>query len=31
MNLSELGVFLRTRRARIPPAEAGLPSGPRRR
>ena len=31
MNLSELGVFLRSRRARITPAEAGLPSGPRRR
>ncbi|MEU8231743.1 helix-turn-helix domain-containing protein [Actinoplanes sp. NPDC048967] len=31
MNLSELGVFLRSRRARIAPAEAGLPSGPRRR
>ncbi|MGP4101732.1 helix-turn-helix transcriptional regulator [Nonomuraea sp. KM90] len=31
MNLSELGSFLRTRRARISPAEAGLISGPRRR
>ncbi|GAA3907895.1 MmyB family transcriptional regulator [Actinoplanes auranticolor] len=31
MNLSELGIFLRSRRARITPTEAGLPSGPRRR
>ncbi|MEV4177862.1 helix-turn-helix transcriptional regulator [Nonomuraea sp. NPDC049709] len=31
MNLSELGSFLRTRRARISPAEAGVISGPRRR
>ncbi|MCS7479508.1 helix-turn-helix transcriptional regulator [Umezawaea endophytica] len=31
MNLSELGVFLRSRRARITPAEVGLPAGPRRR
>ncbi|WP_308163952.1 helix-turn-helix transcriptional regulator [Nonomuraea sediminis] len=31
MNLSELGAFLRTRRARITPAEVGLVSGPRRR
>lgn len=31
MNTAELGVFLRTRRARITPAEVGLPTGPRRR
>lgn len=31
MNTAELGVFLRTRRARITPAEVGLPAGPRRR
>lgn len=31
MNLPELGAFLRTRRDRIRPAEAGLPHGPRRR
>lgn len=31
MNLSELGAFLRSRRARITPAEVGLPTGPRRR
>ncbi|MFI1837133.1 MmyB family transcriptional regulator [Streptomyces olivaceoviridis] len=31
MNLPELGAFLRTRRDRIRPAEAGLPQGPRRR
>ncbi|MFG1605088.1 helix-turn-helix domain-containing protein [Actinoplanes sp. NPDC049265] len=31
MNLDELGVFLRSRRARISPPEVGLPTGPRRR
>lgn len=31
VNLEELGVFLRSRRARISPAEVGLPTGPRRR
>ncbi len=31
MNLPELGAFLRTRRDRIRPAEAGLPPGTRRR
>ena len=31
MNLPELGRFLQTRRARIRPAEVGLPAGPRRR
>ncbi|SFJ82984.1 Helix-turn-helix domain-containing protein [Amycolatopsis sacchari] len=31
MNLAELGVFLRSRRARIRPDEVGLPGGPRRR
>jgi len=31
VNLPELGAFLRTRRDRIRPAEAGLPQGPRRR
>ncbi|PRY35777.1 helix-turn-helix transcriptional regulator [Umezawaea tangerina] len=31
MNLPELGAFLRTRRARITPAEVGLTTGPRRR
>jgi transcriptional regulator with XRE-family HTH domain len=31
MNLGELGVFLQSRRARINPAEVGLPTGPRRR
>ncbi|MEV1177593.1 helix-turn-helix transcriptional regulator [Nonomuraea sp. NPDC049784] len=31
MNLSELGAFLRTRRARITPAEVGLIGGSRRR
>ena len=31
MNLDELGGFLRSRRARISPAEVGLPAGPRRR
>jgi transcriptional regulator with XRE-family HTH domain len=31
MNLGELGVFLQSRRARITPAEVGLPTGPRRR
>ncbi|WNV86440.1 helix-turn-helix transcriptional regulator [Umezawaea sp. Da 62-37] len=31
MNLSELGAFLRSRRARITPAEVGLTTGPRRR
>jgi transcriptional regulator with XRE-family HTH domain len=29
--VSELGLFLRTRREAVKPAEAGLPSGPRRR
>ncbi|AHH98129.1 helix-turn-helix transcriptional regulator [Kutzneria viridogrisea] len=31
MNLPELGAFLRSRRARISPAEVGLPTGSRRR
>ena len=31
MNLTELGAFLRSRRARTTPAEVGLPTGPRRR
>jgi transcriptional regulator with XRE-family HTH domain len=31
VNLSELATFLRSRRARITPAEVGLPTGPRRR
>jgi transcriptional regulator with XRE-family HTH domain len=31
VNLAELGVFLQSRRARITPAEVGLPTGPRRR
>ena len=31
MNLAELGRFLQSRRARITPAEVGLPAGPRRR
>jgi transcriptional regulator with XRE-family HTH domain len=31
VNLGELGVFLQSRRARITPAEVGLPTGPRRR
>jgi transcriptional regulator with XRE-family HTH domain len=31
VNLTELGTFLRSRRARIAPAEVGLPTGPRRR
>ncbi|MFY7070163.1 helix-turn-helix domain-containing protein [Nocardiopsis changdeensis] len=31
MNLTELGVFLRSRRDRIRPADVGLPGGPRRR
>ncbi|WP_199439950.1 helix-turn-helix transcriptional regulator [Umezawaea beigongshangensis] len=31
MNLLELGIFLQARRARITPAEVGLPTGPRRR
>jgi transcriptional regulator with XRE-family HTH domain len=31
VNLPELGAFLRSRRARITPAEVGLPTGPRRR
>ncbi|MEE4545172.1 helix-turn-helix transcriptional regulator [Streptomyces sp. V4-01] len=31
MNLPELAVFLRSRRARIKPADVGLPTGPRRR
>ncbi|MFF7892583.1 helix-turn-helix domain-containing protein [Streptomyces sp. NPDC007907] len=31
MNLSELGAFLQSRRARIIPVEVGLPAGPRRR
>ncbi len=31
VNLSELGAFLRTRRARITPQEVGLITGPRRR
>ncbi|MFB9907473.1 MmyB family transcriptional regulator [Allokutzneria oryzae] len=31
MNLPELGIFLQSRRARITPAEVGLPTGPRRR
>jgi transcriptional regulator with XRE-family HTH domain len=31
VNLDELGVFLRARRARISPPEVGLPAGPRRR
>ncbi|MEU7061193.1 helix-turn-helix transcriptional regulator [Streptomyces sp. NPDC046197] len=31
MNLPELGAFLKSRRARITPAEVGLPTGPRRR
>jgi transcriptional regulator with XRE-family HTH domain len=31
VNLAELGLFLQSRRARITPAEVGLPTGPRRR
>ncbi|MFD5831424.1 helix-turn-helix transcriptional regulator [Lentzea sp. NPDC060358] len=31
MNLAELGLFLQSRRARITPAEVGLPTGARRR
>jgi len=31
VNLTELAAFLRSRRARITPAEVGLPTGPRRR
>ncbi|MFI5687661.1 helix-turn-helix domain-containing protein [Streptomyces sp. NPDC051636] len=31
MNLPELGAFLQSRRARVTPAEVGLPTGPRRR
>ena len=31
MDLVELGLFLQSRRARITPAEVGLPTGPRRR
>ncbi|GGP06073.1 helix-turn-helix domain-containing protein [Nonomuraea glycinis] len=31
MNLSELAAFLKSRRARIRPADVGLPTGPRRR
>jgi len=31
MNRDELAAFLRTRRARLRPADAGLPDGPRRR
>ncbi|GAB2581476.1 DNA-binding protein [Paractinoplanes abujensis] len=31
MNLKELGVYLRSRRDRIRPADVGLPAGPRRR
>jgi transcriptional regulator with XRE-family HTH domain len=31
VNLAELGTFLQSRRARIAPAEVGLPVGPRRR
>ena len=31
MNLSELGVFLQSRRARITPTDVGLPAGARRR
>ncbi|MBT1185748.1 helix-turn-helix transcriptional regulator [Streptomyces sp. CJ_13] len=31
MNLPELAAFLRSRRDRIPPADVGLPAGPRRR
>ncbi|WP_434445504.1 helix-turn-helix domain-containing protein [Lentzea sp. E54] len=31
MNLAELGLFLRSRRARVTPAEIGLPTSPRRR
>lgn len=31
MNRDELAAFLRTRRARLRPADAGLPEGPRRR
>lgn len=31
MDLTELGAFLRSRRARITPGDVGLPSGPRRR
>jgi transcriptional regulator with XRE-family HTH domain len=31
VNLAELGLFLQSRRARITPAEVGLPAGPRRR
>jgi transcriptional regulator with XRE-family HTH domain len=31
VNLLELGIFLQSRRARITPAEVGLPTGPRRR
>jgi hypothetical protein len=31
MNLAELGMFLRTRRARIKPVDVGLPAGPRPR
>jgi transcriptional regulator with XRE-family HTH domain len=31
VDLDELGVFLRSRRARVGPAEVGLPNGPRRR
>ncbi|MEV5895935.1 helix-turn-helix transcriptional regulator [Nonomuraea fuscirosea] len=31
MNLPELAAFLKTRRARVRPADVGLPTGPRRR
>ncbi|NBE93058.1 helix-turn-helix transcriptional regulator [Nonomuraea sp. KC401] len=31
MNLRELSAFLKTRRARVRPADVGLPAGPRRR
>lgn len=31
MSDNELGIFLRTRREAVPPAEVGLPTGPRRR
>ncbi|WP_084774834.1 helix-turn-helix transcriptional regulator [Nonomuraea candida] len=31
MNLRELAAFLKTRRARVRPADVGLPAGPRRR
>ncbi|WP_246097792.1 helix-turn-helix domain-containing protein [Rhodococcus spelaei] len=31
MSDNELGLFLRTRREAVTPAEVGLPSGPRRR